>query len=175
MVVTIREAVPEDAADIAQAHVRGWQVAYAGIVPQPFLDAMDLAARTEHWRQILRGEVPVEGVDFPANYAALVDDRVVGFANVGECRSEPSPAVGELWAMYVHPEYWDVGAGFALMGATFDHLRSMGCERAHLWVLEANDRARRFYERQGWICDDEVKEEQLRDFVLVERRYSIEL
>ena len=29
-------------------------------------------------------------------------------------------------------------------------MRASGASGAHLWVLEANARARRFYERRGW-------------------------
>jgi len=137
---------------------------------------MDLDARTDNWHQILTGEIVVEGVERPDDYVAVVDDEVVGFANVGPWRTDPADlSSGELWAMYVHPDYWDVGAGYALMRATMAHFARKGFAQAYLWVLDANNRARRFYERQGWVADDVLKEEQVQDFVLVERRYSIDL
>ena len=41
--------------------------------------------------------------------------------------------------------------GRALHDTVLGRLRADGWERCHLWVLEDNGRARRFYERLGWI------------------------
>ena len=63
---------------------------------------------------------------------------------VAGCRSE------WLDGLYVLPEWWSRGVGRALHDEVLDRLRTEGCERCHLWVLEDNDRARQFYERLGW-------------------------
>lgn len=42
-------------------------------------------------------------------------------------------------------------------------------------VLEGNARARRFYERNGWQPDGEVKEEKFGDHVAREIRYRVAL
>ncbi|MDP9237087.1 MAG: GNAT family N-acetyltransferase [Chloroflexota bacterium] len=55
--------------------------------------------------------------------------------------------------MYVTPEAWGIGAGRALMQAARDALLDLEFRDAVLWVLEANGRARRFYERAGWRPD----------------------
>ena len=52
---------------------------------------------------------------------------------------------------YLHPDAWGSGAADPLMAACLDELRSR-FDRAILFVLEANPRARRFYERWGWEC-----------------------
>lgn len=56
----------------------------------------------------------------------------------------------ELAAIYVAPAHWGTGVARALHAAAIDHLRACGAAAAHLWVLEGNARARRFYEREGW-------------------------
>ena len=48
--VTVRTARADDAEALATAHVRAWQAAYRGILPQDYLDAIDLDARVEQWR-----------------------------------------------------------------------------------------------------------------------------
>ena len=58
---------------------------------------------------------------------------------------------GELYAIYVRPNSWSTGAGLALMDAGVDWLAERWPE-AVLWVAEENPRARRFYERYGWIA-----------------------
>ena len=55
-----------------------------------------------------------------------------------------------LNGFYVRPEWWGGQVAPALHDATVDVIRGSGAARAHLWVLEANTRARQFYERRGW-------------------------
>jgi hypothetical protein len=47
-------------------------------------------------------------------------------------------------------------------------MRELGATEAALWVVEGNTRARRFYEREGWIADGETKASM---FDLRELRY----
>ena len=83
--------------------------------------------------------------------------------------------LGEIYLIYVHPDHWDSGAGRALMVAGLDFLRSAGFTEAVLWVLPTNDRARRFYERGGWVEDGVTRVEEILDLEVPETRYSIVL
>ena len=67
------------------------------------------------------------------------------------------------------------GVGAALMRQALADMRARGYRAALLWVLDANDRARRFYERFGWQPDGTVKEEQLWGAPAREVRYRIAL
>jgi ribosomal protein S18 acetylase RimI-like enzyme len=78
-------------------------------------------------------------------------DRIVGYAGVGPERDpEAPPRTGELYALFVHPEYWGTGAGRALTDAALTDLRNADCSAVWLLVLEANTRARCFYQRYGF-------------------------
>jgi GNAT superfamily N-acetyltransferase len=55
-----------------------------------------------------------------------------------------------LDGLYVVPERWGHGVGRALHDHVLERLRERGAVRGHLWALEHNERARRFYERLGW-------------------------
>ena len=46
----VRKATVEDASGIAFVHVRSWQVAYRGHMPDEFLDGLDPEKRTSMWR-----------------------------------------------------------------------------------------------------------------------------
>ena len=61
--------------------------------------------------------------------------------------------VGEVYAFYVHPDHWGSQVANELMLATISALGDDGWPLARLWVLRDNPRARRFYERHGWIVD----------------------
>jgi len=177
MGVTARPATADDANAIARAHLRAWQHAYRGVIPAAHLDALDVDERTAHWHQNLTEAVLPNGTPSPENFVAEIADQVVvGFACVGVWRNDSeNTELGELWAMYVDPDHWGTGAGHALMEATFDHFANQQVRTGYLWVLEANPRARRFYERQGWQADDVTDEDHIGGAHIVERRYSISL
>jgi len=112
-----------------------------------------MAIDDERWRGRL--------VTPPPGWSTFVAEdgerRVVGFTSVGPSRDERG--LGELYAIYVDPDAWSTGAGLALIERAEEQLRSE-YEVATLWVLEANPRARRFYERAGWTPDGARKAEE---------------
>ena len=92
--------------------------------------------------------------------------EIVGYASYGPERdvmSMPWPyprtqagrdgQVAELYALYVHPAWWSTGTGRALMDQVLLKVRVAGYRYITLWVLEANARARRFYQRAGFAPD----------------------
>jgi GNAT superfamily N-acetyltransferase len=165
----IRPAVAEDALAIAVVHLRSWQAAYQGLVPQDFLDGLDVSHRRLAWQRIL-GETEWPRV---GTFVVEIDKNVVGFVNVGPTRDrdEDPATVGEVTAIYVLGEAWGTGAGRRLMAAAVDSLKEAGFEQATLWVLDTNHRTRRFYETGGWRPDGAVKRDDLRGFPLTEVRY----
>ena len=74
----------------------------------------------------------------------------------GPCRHEPES--GEVYSIYVRPDAWGTGSGWALMDAAVEWLAERWQE-AILWVAEENPRARRFYERYGWVAETTRVEE----------------
>jgi GNAT superfamily N-acetyltransferase len=66
---------------------------------------------------------------------------------------------GPEWldGLYVVPERWGSGIAVELHDQALDVLRAEGFQRCHLWVLEDNRRARRFYERLGWRLNDRTR------------------
>ena len=50
------------------------------------------------------------------------------------------------------------------MQAARDRLVEAGFKRASLWVLDTNDRARRFYQADGWQADGASKVDDSRGF-----------
>lgn len=64
---------------------------------------------------------------------------------------------GWLDGLYVLPDRWGSGTAQSLHGEAVERLCDLGCRSARLWVLERNDRARRFYERRGWRADGRTR------------------
>jgi hypothetical protein len=50
----IRRATINDARAIAEVHVKSWQVAYRGLLPEDFLQNLSVERREEQWRRALQ-------------------------------------------------------------------------------------------------------------------------
>lgn len=148
--VTVRAAAFADAAAMGRVHVLSWQAAYPGLIPQDYLDSLDIDRRAEHWRRALsssREQAPL--------LVAVAGDDVVGFAGFGPARDGGSDVttVGQLYGIDVRPDRWGLGVGGALLAAVHAGLVDLGYRSAVLWVLPGNRRARTVYEHHGWRYD----------------------
>lgn len=98
--------------------------------------------------------------DPPSRSGVLVaeeEGRIIGFVTFAYSRDDDAPeGTGEVPAIYVEPSAMGKGVGRELLEEATAELRLAGCTRATLWVLEANERARRFYENEGWEWDGAV-------------------
>lgn len=150
--LTVRAATLDDAEDIVRINVHGWQKAYAGIVPADVLDAMETTGRADRYRHRMRQATDAE------HLVAVADGEVVGYVGFGRYRIGQQEhalhrTVAEIFAIYVDPPRWGTGAGRALMTAALARLTERRFPEVRLWVLAANDQARRFYERAGFTLD----------------------
>jgi ribosomal protein S18 acetylase RimI-like enzyme len=161
---TVRPARVADAAAMGRLHVRAWQAAYRGEMPDDYLDGLRAEDRAAGWERAL-GVERVRAAVLVAEQAS----EVVGFANVGPAQ-DPEGA-GELYAINLDPDHWGTGAGRALLQTAQAELARLGFEETVLWVLPANARARRFYEIAGWVADGASRTTEVLGVVVPEVRY----
>ncbi len=150
--MNLRLATAGDALRLARLHVDSWRAAYRGLVPDEFLDSLDVGARAER----LRARMQAGEAEY---YVADEDGELLGWLTLGGSQ-DPDPdsqTAGEIWALYVAPSHWRQGVGRALVRCGEVLLRSRGYESAVLWVFAGNDRARRFYEAMGFVADGSSK------------------
>jgi ribosomal protein S18 acetylase RimI-like enzyme len=103
---------------------------------------------------------------------AVGHDSVVGFCELAATRDlDGAPDVGEVMALYVHPDHWRRGAGEALVSAALSEAKRRQYRELTLWVLDSNAPARRFYEHVGFALDGERKVEERPTYSLHEVRY----
>jgi ribosomal protein S18 acetylase RimI-like enzyme len=141
----IRLARPEDIDGIAVVHAGAWQAAYPGILPARTLQAFTVDNRRKYWSGIRLGDPARERPVF----VAIDGGSVVGFAVCGPPRDRDMPFDAELYVLNVDPGHWRRGVGRRLFAHCVDHLAGRGHANVYLWVLVANERARRFYESLG--------------------------
>ncbi|MEU4800457.1 GNAT family N-acetyltransferase [Streptomyces sp. NPDC023327] len=167
----IREMTLDDVDAVAEVRVRGWQAAYTGLMPKPYLDSMSVTEDAEQRRAFLE-----RGTGAMANWVAERAGQVVGWACFGpHPEPEGPPRGGELYAMYVLPEQQSSGVGTALMDKVVSEAHRRGLPWVRLWVLQRNAPARRFYEWKGFRLDGNEESSDIDGALVPEVRYELSL
>ncbi|MEQ1684033.1 MAG: GNAT family N-acetyltransferase [Burkholderiaceae bacterium] len=147
MAVRIEPATLADARRVAEVHVRAWQAAYVGIVPDEYLASLSVEQRETMWRDAIEKQAPELLV-------ARAAGELAGWVSFDASRDKgAAEGTGEIWALYVDPAHWAGGIGRALLQRARERLVERGFGSISLWVLAANARAIRFYEAAGFTLD----------------------
>lgn len=140
----IESASASDCEAIAKIHFESMRVAYAGKLPQEYLDAPVTQWRVNAWKKwIARKKV----------HTFVVKEAKT---NVGFCTLQPfieegsNNSAAEIVALFVTPEQWRRGLGAGLCRAAERAAIDSDYREMALWVLEENRDAQRFYEAQGY-------------------------
>ncbi|MGN6465865.1 MAG: GNAT family N-acetyltransferase [Rhizobiaceae bacterium] len=141
LTIDIRKAEPADAEAIADVHRQAWEGAYSGIIPHRALGAMLGRRGRDWWANAVRRAASILVLD--------VDGIVAGYATVGRNRSRDLPQQGEIYELYIRPEYQGVGFGSRLFAAARQKLKSHGLKGMVVWALEENGGALTFYSGAG--------------------------
>ncbi len=172
---SLRYAAQDDAAAIADYHVRCWQTSYRGLMPDEDIDAMTIEETTARWAHYLSPEMASSGYQ---TVVATRDAVVVGHITVGAAREAPGGEQGgEVLVLYVDPDHQGANIGGLLLATGERMLRNRGFKTAELWTVKGNDPAIGFYQRMGWGLDGEEKRSpSIQPEVLInEVRMSIDL
>ena len=148
----MREAVREDARAIAEVHVGSWRASYKGMIDDEILAELDVDRRAAAWDELLdAADHRTWVVEDGGRIAGFISARPSGDGDVDRER------VGEIPMLYLHPDAWGKGAGRVLIETAESHMAA-SFDQVTLWVLERNERARRFYELAGYRDDDGRKD-----------------
>ncbi|WP_319569287.1 GNAT family N-acetyltransferase [Cohaesibacter marisflavi] len=142
-------ATPEDAQAIAELKVICWRDAYEGLMPKASLDGLNAADEVPHWRDWLADET----AGLVARLLWL-DDTLVGYGLAGPMRLGDRPgkeikADGELYALYIHPDFQHRTFGRTLLAALVDAMMNKGCKSIGVWMIGGHIRAEQFYLKLG--------------------------
>jgi ribosomal protein S18 acetylase RimI-like enzyme len=139
--IRIRPARAADAGAIARIDVETWRATYAGVLSTEYLVGLSAPRREFGWHTAILRE--------PRDVRVAVDagGLIQGFGSCGPSRSERH-FPGEVFTLYVAPDWQNRGIGRRLLVALFRRLAGSGLDAAIVWVLRDNP-ARFFYERLG--------------------------
>jgi ribosomal protein S18 acetylase RimI-like enzyme len=158
-VIVLRPASAPDLPAMATVFIAAWRGAYRGVVPDEVIDALDHAE--------LVGELAANPYARTTTVAVDEAGLVVGWARygtdsaddgggtdgtdgTGEAVAGGAGEAGHLASLYVHPSTAGAGVGSRLLHHALD---AMPDREVTLWVFAGNRRARRFYERAGFVAD----------------------
>jgi GNAT superfamily N-acetyltransferase len=142
----LRLATSDDSEGIADVQIAAWQAAFLPLLPPDF-------AMPPREQFLLMGERALAEAGLE-RIVAVADGDIIGLLSLGPSRDEDAaPEVGEVRALFVHPDHWRGGVGSALVSTALGRLRQAGFVAATLWSFRDNGRANAFYERQGFAPD----------------------
>lgn len=140
-VIEIRRAELADAEAISDIHVAAWRGAYTGIIPHRALNTMLQRRGSAWWARAIQRSTQILVAD--------IGGVVTGYATLGPNRARQLPQKGEVYELYIRPEYQGFGLGTRLLGAAKRSLVDQGMKGLVVWALEDNGLATSFYEGAG--------------------------
>jgi ribosomal protein S18 acetylase RimI-like enzyme len=139
--ITIRRALPGDAKQIAAVHDSAWREAYRGLIPGQELERLIARRGPDWWRRAVAQGSRLLVLD--------MHGAVGGYVSYGRNRAPTLDFDGEIFELYLAPEYQGMGFGSRLFHAGRRDLAVNGLDTMLVWTLSENIRAVEFYRRLG--------------------------
>ena len=136
-----RRARPADAGQIAEVHDASWRHAYNGMLPHRALDRMVRRRGAQWWERAIRRSTVI--------LVSEVGDQIAGYATLGMNRVNSLDPDGEIYEIYMRPEYQGIGLGTGLFLNARKELHRRQLKGTIVWVLADNHSAIQFYENAG--------------------------
>ena len=166
--VRLRTGTAEDAGDIARtvalAFERYREIAPEGWAPPP-VEPEPFQARLRN--RAVWCEVAEVGGEM-AGHVALIP------ASLHSSYPVDDPTLAQLWQLFVREEHWGSGIATRLHDAVLEEALRRGYSEFRLYTPAAQERARGFYEREGWRSVGEAfVEPAFGGMVLIEYRRAL--
>jgi ribosomal protein S18 acetylase RimI-like enzyme len=143
LALTVRVARPNDAAEVARIYIESWHDTYPAVLPRAMLCAMTPAGQTARWSSAIRSQRR-ENVLVAEDPSA----GIVGMVSLGPSRDRNLGFDGEVYTLYVDPNYFGRGVGRTLLNGAFAVLKMRDFAACVIWAHSRNN-ARFFYETMG--------------------------
>jgi ribosomal protein S18 acetylase RimI-like enzyme len=141
VLIEIRQARLADANAVAAAHDDAWRAAYRGIIPGAELDKLVNRRGAQWWESAIRKGSRISVLVF--------GDQIAGYTNYGRNRARSLHYDGEIYEVYLRPEFQGLGFGRRLFSAARRDLAQSGLRTMVVWALSDNDPAIEFYRALG--------------------------
>jgi ribosomal protein S18 acetylase RimI-like enzyme len=137
ILIEVRRAKPSDATAVAATHDEAWRGAYQGVIPGPELDKLINRRGPQWWDSAIRKGSRIAVLAF--------GETIAGYANYGRNRARSLYYDGEIYELYLRPEFQGLGFGRKLFTAARRDLAQSGLQSLVVWALSDNEPAVGFY------------------------------
>jgi ribosomal protein S18 acetylase RimI-like enzyme len=137
VLIEIRRARAADAKAVADTHDEAWRTAYQGIIPGVELARLISRRGAGWWEGAIRNRSRISLLAF--------GDTIAGYANYGGNRARSLKFEGEIYELYLRPEFQRLGFGRRLFNAARRDLAQSGRKSLVVWALADNEPAVGFY------------------------------
>ena len=141
VLIEVRRAKPADATAVAETHDTAWRAAYQGVIPGVELDKLVNRRGPGWWDSAIRKGSRIAVLAF--------GEKIAGYANYGRNRARSLYYDGEIYELYLRPEYQGLGFGRRLVTSARRDLAQGGLKSLVVWALSDNDPAVAFYRALG--------------------------
>ena len=121
VLIEIRRAKASDAAAVADTHDEAWRGAYQGVIPGLELEKLVTRRGPDWWDSAIRKGSRIAILAF--------GDKVAGYANYGRNRARSLFYDGEIYELYLRPEYQGLGFGRRLFTSARRDLAQSGLKK----------------------------------------------
>jgi ribosomal protein S18 acetylase RimI-like enzyme len=141
VLIEIRRAKPSDAGAVVACHDEAWRMAYQGIIPGTELEKLVIRRGPAWWDSAIRKGSRIALLQF--------GDKIAGYTNYGRNRARSLYYDGEIYELYLRPEFQGLGFGRRLFTAARRDLAQSALKSLIVWALSENDNAVEFYRALG--------------------------
>jgi len=141
LAIEIRRAQSSDILAISEVHDAAWRSAYRGLIPGLELERLVEKRGPSWWEMAIRRGSRI--------HVLKVGDAVAGYVNYGGNRAKALPYGGEIYELYMHPQYQGLGFGHKLFSTARSDLAQARLGGLVVWALAENDGAVGFYRALG--------------------------
>ena len=147
----VRPAKISDATNVATILCESWRSAYSDILlPDELERKTNVRERTEKERYFISSGSNI--------YISFSNGVPCGIMSFCQSRDKDLENYAEIVSMHTLKSVWGKGVGNVLMEFALTKIKQHGFTHVLLWVFEANARARRFYEKNGFVLDGAIKD-----------------
>jgi len=146
----VRKASLDDANDMAYVHTITWQTSYRGLIPDWYLDSLNVEESIKKTKKKFK-------MRSVFRYVGVLDGKIIAILVIQKSFDEDKPESGEIGALYVLPEYQGKGYGKQLMTFAIAGLKGRGFHNVIVWTLKDSVQSNTFYQKCGFKLEGTVK------------------
>ena len=154
----------DDLGQISSIYEQSWRKTYKGMLPSRYLKKIPEGNWTERINHFCsRSMVMVSAGEY------------IGTVSFGECRMEQYSGWGEIYSLYLLPQYTGKGLGKRLMDRALSEMKEKGFTNILLFALEQNLTARKFYENYGFTLSGDMMKKKFGHKNVTQVMYTIKI